>query len=112
MILDQPRSIPARRRGCDHELHEPFGIPVQQNQRPQLKIQMLEITVRQPMVDVEEAVDAARASVLDGGVLEPAASRAFQRGMRTAGRVDLITPATEGVVDVTTHGPADTLERA
>lgn len=63
------------------------------------------------MVDVEEAIDAARASVIEGGVLEPAASRVLQRGMRTADRVDLITPATEGIVDVITHGPAYTLER-
>ncbi|WP_247437374.1 hypothetical protein [Bradyrhizobium sp. 139] len=64
------------------------------------------------MVDVEEAIDAARASAIEGGVLEPAASRVLQRGMRTADRVDLITPATEGIVDVITHGPADTLDRA
>ncbi|MGY4327554.1 hypothetical protein ACVWWG_001971 [Bradyrhizobium sp. LB7.2] len=73
---------------------------------------MLEITIREPMVDVEEAIDAARAFVIKPGVLEPAASRVLQRGMRTAYRVDLITPATEGIVDVITHGPAHTLKRA
>lgn len=55
------------------------------------------------MVDVEEAIDAARASVIEPGVLEPAASRVLQRGKRTADRVDLITPASEGIVDVITH---------
>lgn len=61
---------------------------------------------------LKKALDAARASVLEPGVLEPAVSRVLQRGMRTADRVDLITPATEGIVDVITHGPAHTLERA
>lgn len=64
------------------------------------------------MVDVEEAIDAARASVIEPDVLEPAASRVLQRGKRTADRVDLITPASEGIVDVITHGPTRTLERA
>ncbi|WP_245288477.1 MULTISPECIES: hypothetical protein [unclassified Bradyrhizobium] len=90
-------------------MHEPVGIPVQQHQCPQPKIETIEITIREPIVDIEEAIDAARASVIEPGVLEPAASRVLQRGMRTADRVDLITPATEGIVDVITHGPAHTL---
>ena len=32
------------------------------------------------MVDIEEAIDAARASVIERGMLKPAASRVLQRG--------------------------------
>ncbi|MGR4932521.1 hypothetical protein ACIPUD_37850 [Bradyrhizobium sp. CAR08] len=60
-------------------MHEPFETPLQQHRRTQLEIKMLEIIIREPMVDVEQALDAARGSVIDGGMVEPAASRVFQR---------------------------------
>ncbi|OSJ19166.1 hypothetical protein BSR47_04140 [Bradyrhizobium canariense] len=70
---------------------------------------MLEITIREPMVDVEQALDAARASVIDGGMVERPRAACFSP-MRTAGGVGLITPATEGIVDVTIHGPVHRLK--
>lgn len=63
------------------------------------------------MIDVEEAADAARESVVDATSLSRQQAVRFS-ARRAAGTIDLIAPATEGIVDDITHGLAHPLERA
>ncbi|MET4186928.1 hypothetical protein ABIB94_009072 [Bradyrhizobium sp. JR7.2] len=66
MILDQLRRFPHRRAASDHLLDEPTGMTMRQHQRPAPpKKRMLEMAIREPMIDVHEAADAARESVAD-----------------------------------------------
>ncbi|MET4519098.1 hypothetical protein [Bradyrhizobium sp. I1.7.5] len=69
------------------------------------------MAIRELMIDVEEAAEAARESVVDATSLSRQQAVRFS-ARRAADTIDLIAPATESIVDDINHGPAHPLERA